>query len=251
MTNTCTIDNFLLAFWTCAQVNNNLNLLIEDLPSDFRDEIIQIIECIETNNWNRAKSIWLSKILYSEYDLTCKCDECIELTENKIISNNSISTFGSEYEFFLNPIIQIQKYNLILSCSSICPLNNVSKNSVSFNFEKINDTVSLILMDKKKCNQCRSNINTECVFVKKPPWIFIQIIDKVPIYTDELPKLLIINEVSYQFLCATIHTNSPNHFRSVFYLNNNFFLIDDLKSGKIETKIPRIKVVTCFYYKSE
>ena len=173
------------------------------------------------------------------------------LTDNKIISNNTISTYGSEYEFFLNPIIQLQKYRLVLSCSSICPKNKLTKDSVSFNFKKKNDEVSLSFTEKNNCDHCKGKINIESVFFKSPPWIFIQIIDKVPIFLDDLPKVLIINEIKYQFLCATIHTNSPNHFRSIFFLDNNYFLIDDLKTNKIDTKIPHIKVITCFYFKSD
>ena len=251
LTNTCTIDYFLLAFWTCAHINKNIMQYIGGLSFEFGNDILQIIDCIEHINWNRAKSIWLSKILYWEYDLTCKCEDCIVLTDNKIISNNTISTYGSEYEFFLNPIIQLQKYRLVLSCSSICPKNKLTKDSVSFNFKKKNDEVSLSFTEKNNCDHCKGKINIESVFFKSPPWIFIQIIDKVPIFLDDLPKVLIINEIKYQFLCATIHTNSPNHFRSIFFLDNNYFLIDDLKTNKIDTKIPHIKVITCFYFKSD
>jgi hypothetical protein len=51
---------------------------------------------------------------------------------------------------------------------------------------------------------------------------------------------------NYKLLTATIHLNS--HFRAVFYLNNEFFLIDDLNPTKITKKLPKLKVGTCFFY---
>ena len=103
-----------------------------------RNHIANIIHCIEINEWNKAKSIWLSKILYCNYDFKCKCEECGDLTKNK-----TISTHGSEYEFFLEPIIKFQKYNLILRCLSECKMNGGIKESVSLHFKKIDDHVSL------------------------------------------------------------------------------------------------------------
>ena len=43
----------------------------------------------------------------------------------------------------------------------------------------------------------------------------------------------------------TIH--AKNHFRSIFYLNSKFYLVDDL-SKNIVTKLPKLKVVTSFYF---
>ena len=87
----------------------------------------------------------------------------------------------------------------------------------------------------------------ECIFENPPPWLFIQTYKTKAIYVNELPKLLTINDLNYQILCVTIHTKTPEHFRSIFYLNSRFYLIDDLKHT-IETKIPVKQIVTCFYY---
>ena len=239
---TCTIDNFLLAFWTCTKMNGKITEHISNLPYPERNHIIDIINCVEKKEWNKAKSIWISKIINSDCDLTGK---------NSIIKNKTISTYGSEYEFFLNFIIQFQKYKLTYTCSACCSMNNTTKESVSINFVKNNVVVFMNLTERDKCSKCKAKKNNECLFLKTPPWLFIQKIDTAPIYVNELPKIITISRESFLFLCATIHTDSPNHFRSIYYLNNEYFLVDDLKAGEIDEHMPHLKVVTCFYYKTK
>ena len=65
----------------------------------------------------------------------------------------------------------------------------------------------------------------------------------------ELPKQLVIGFKKYVLLSSTIHLD--NHFRSIFYINKEFSLIDDLNPTKIIKKIPKIKIVACFYYNSD
>jgi hypothetical protein len=50
----------------------------------------------------------------------------------------------------------------------------------------------------------------------------------------------------YQFLSATIILSY--HFRALFYLNKEYFLVDDLNASKMIKKIPKLKTATCFYY---
>ena len=69
--------------------------------------------------------------LFDVYSIDCDCVEC-----KNIFSENAISTSGSEYEFFFEPIIQIQAYNFLSMCSIKCDLNNITKESVALTFEK-------------------------------------------------------------------------------------------------------------------
>ncbi len=62
----------------------------------------------------------------------------------------------------------------------------------------------------------------------------------------ELPKQLVIGFKKYVLLSSTIHLD--NHFRSIFYINKEYFLLDDLNPAKMIKKIPKIKINTCFYY---
>ena len=52
------------------------------------------------------------------------------------------------------------------------------------------------------------------------------------IYFNELPKEIIIDNVSYKLLCATIYTT--RHFLSIFEINNQAFLVDDLNQSMIQ-----------------
>jgi hypothetical protein len=52
---------------------------------------------------------------------------------------------------------------------------------------------------------------------------------------------IITNQLNYQFLCSIL---LRNHFREIFYLNNEYFLIDVLNSIKMLKKIPKLKIVT-------
>ena len=137
ITNTCTIDYFLLALWASSSLNSKIIELI--LTSTFinRHNIVEIINFFQNNEWNKAKTTWLLNMLSLDYSIDCTCDHCVS-----VLSNGSISTFGSEYEFFLSPLIKLQKYNLLMTCTDSCNQNNIMKESVSLNFQKINNNVS-------------------------------------------------------------------------------------------------------------
>ena len=98
--NTCTIDYFLLSLWACFRLNNKISNEILHLSFDKTQYLIEIINSIEFIQWNKAKSIWILMFLFDVHSIDCDCVEC-----RNILSKNEISTFGSEYEFFLEPII--------------------------------------------------------------------------------------------------------------------------------------------------
>jgi hypothetical protein len=239
--NTCTIDYFLLSLWACFRLNNKISNEILHLSFDKSQYLIDIINSIEFIQWNKAKSIWILMFLFDVYSIDCDCVEC-----KNIFSRNEISTFGSEYEFFLEQIIQIQEYTFLSMCSIECDLNNITKKSVALTFEKDKKKVNLLFKHKLPCRNCRSNVNAQFIqFKNNPPWVFVQTNDS-EIYVQEVPKILTIGLKNYKLLTATIHLN--NHFRAVFYLNNEFFLIDDSNPTKINKKLPKLKVGTCFFY---
>jgi hypothetical protein len=242
LSNTCTIDYFLLCLWTCTRLKTKINDEINRLRFPKRQDLIDIITSIEFIQWNKAKSIWIQQFLFEHYDHDCDCAECMELfPENKFIS-----TFGSEYEFFLEPLIKLQEYDYFSFCSNNCNLNGMTKKSVALTFEKENKKVNILFTGKIPCRDCHSSVIAEfSEFKNNPPWLFIQT-NKSTIYVQELPKVVKLGVKNYQFLCSTILLS--NHFRGVFYLNNEYLLIDDLNSSKILKKIPKLKIVTCFYY---
>ena len=82
-------------------------------------------------------------------------------------------------------------------------------------------------------------------FKNNPPWLLIQTYQS-RIYIQEIPKEVKLRDKNYQFLCSTILLS--NHFRGIFYLNNEYFLIGDLNLSKMLKKITKLEIVTCFYY---
>ena len=207
----------------------------------FKYNLIDTIQSIENKDWNHAKSIWIFKVLNLKPNCACLCED----SECEDILKKQISTYGSEYEFFLEPCNRFQTYIINLSCSPCCAFNNNQKNSVSLSFIKKNSLVSLEYTCHANCNSCKNKILLDINFLFDPPWIFIQTNLKMPIYVNELTKSLVFGNKSYQFLSATIY--SKKHFRAIFSLNNSFYLFDDL-SKTISQKIPKIKVVTSFYF---
>ena len=91
-----------------------------------------------------------------------------------VLSNGSISRFGSEYEFFVSTLIKLQKNNLLMTCTDSCNQNNIMKELVSLNFQKINNNVSLIFSNKINCSVCLKKVVFECIFENPPPSLFIQ-----------------------------------------------------------------------------
>ena len=59
ITNTCSIDYFLLATWLSSKLSFNFSNIINDNKEkeNFISGVAYTIESIENNEWNRAKSI--------------------------------------------------------------------------------------------------------------------------------------------------------------------------------------------------
>jgi hypothetical protein len=158
ITNTCTIDNFLLAFWVSSQLNNSILNLCS------RNDLLDIINSFQHIEWNKAKSIWLQEFIYcSEFDFGCRCSEC-EFSLKTFKINKTVDTFDSEYEYFLHPIIYFLKYNLFSCCSNDCSSNNKLKQSISFLFVKVNSLVSLTYAKEKRGKSCNNEIRIDVSF---------------------------------------------------------------------------------------
>lgn len=101
-------------------------------------------------------------------------------------------------------------------------------NSELIFFNKINNQVTLHARYFSNCDQCKNSISTEIHFINDPNFIFIEAAH-ANIFINDLPKVINIKNRIYQLLCATFHIHKGNgHFVGCFYLNNNFYIIDDL-----------------------
>jgi hypothetical protein len=86
-------------------------------------------------------------------------------------------------------------------------------------------------------------------FVSKPFCLFVQVCEKSnnKINIGDIPLEIIIDGTEFQFLCATIFVNK-NHFKAIFRLNGQNYLIDDFKAS-FNKNIPKNMILdTVFYY---
>ena len=111
-------------------------------------------------------------------------------------------------------------------CTVNCALNNKIKHSVSLLFRKKHGTVCLEYSKLDTCDACKKKINIDVSLLFDPIWLYVQTNQNNSIYATEVPKVLQLSNSTFQFLCATIHYK--NHFRSIFYLNSSYYLVDDL-----------------------
>ncbi len=81
LSNTCTIDYYLFSLWVMNKQNMSIFEEFKSFDSNKYKLIKSITSNIEQNNWNKAKELWILKIM--NYDIS-------------YIDNNDISLFGSE-----------------------------------------------------------------------------------------------------------------------------------------------------------
>jgi hypothetical protein len=75
-----------------------------------KQNFFNIINSIEFIQWNKAKSIWILNILLSECSFDCNFEECIVYFSK----TKSISTYGSEYEFFYIQLLKFKNIHFFL-----------------------------------------------------------------------------------------------------------------------------------------
>ena len=137
--NACTIDYFLLALWTSSKLSKNI--LINLKNSDIKEKIASIIGFIDSNNWNKAKSIWLLDV----------CKLCVSQDEN---GNHSICTFGTEMERFINFIKPIQSFESQVVCNNQLCMRSLTRTINDLYLSKVGEDVVFNFFLKKKCSYC-------------------------------------------------------------------------------------------------
>ncbi len=234
MLNTCTIDYFLLAIWLSCNISDKVktSLLVSRLP--FTCPLITITRLVDKLSWNEAKKLWLLNV--------CKFQFTVNRNKKK-----TISTFGTEYEFFISYLQEFQRYELNESCQNKKCRKSSTFLPTSLYFEKDekNNTILNVHLNKI-CNKCEGNVDNKSNLLHNPGWLLVESGHKQHLKVCELPRSLSFNNQIYNLLCATFCNSS--HFRAVFYLNNIYFLVDDLKHTEITDQIPNHKIVTSFYY---
>ena len=157
LSNTCTIDNFLFAFWILYKSD----ILFLDLEMNEKSKtIIEIVKNIDKLNWDKAREIWVNEIMnYKEYPI-----------------NNSISLYGSDRERFYSYLHDFQQHSVFQLCRQNCNANNkiIFNDSVEIAFQKKKGKVELFSGISGRCSICRSSLTSNIRFQKKPSFIFVQ-----------------------------------------------------------------------------
>lgn len=241
ITNTCTIDYFLLAIWYSSQLSDNCKLFLEKHKKNNKTlEIVErIITLIDQLQWDRAKTIWILEMLKIQPDS----------------ESNTFSLFGSEYESIIKHFTQFQKVSYIcLNCKKSARFPH---RDFSFSKNEQNRCDHNISMEKK-CNYCVLTINPK--FENPPPFIFFETLNinnLTELNVNDFPLIINIDNLIYKLLCCSIHYPSPDdeetqilsHFKAIFRLNDTFFEVDDLdRSKKLKTISLNHITSTVFYY---
>ena len=207
-----------------------------------KENLNQIFSNVNQNKWDEAKTIWLLDFL--------------NLKPNKEVS--SFNAMSDSFNVFGRFIEHQQTYNLKLCCSTCKRIKNKLGSSITF--EKIDKNKAIYEFEYESCRNCCKKMDLmDLQFRSVPAWLYLD-----TVYGDNqlnnnlghtmLPKKLKINNYTYQLLLAQIiiisdDINIANHFKGIFLINNNFYLIDDLQKGASNLKIPKnTKVTSCLYY---
>lgn len=114
-------------------------------------------------------------------------------------------------------------------------------------FEKIGSkTVLNILCEQKNCRFCGHIFKNETRFKTTPPFLWVQTNAIQSFSINDLPKILKIDSNSYRFVCSNFKS-SFNHFKSLFYLNDTFYQIDDRNTKELLVRKRLNGIDSCFY----
>jgi hypothetical protein len=229
----CSINYFLYSLWSSAKLNPNFFVEIElrqskdDLERNLFNDIFEIINLIENNDWAKAQFHWLNK--------------CIGLTPT-IISNKSseINCYGTLFDLFLKKMQELQKYRFI---KAQCPCRHVFEENLrsELNMEIISEFHNKELKYQCKCNDI---LPVQIKFEKNPLWLIAEMpaqhlsnaIDIRTILTD----LNFDANNKFQLLCIIVFIKADkqnglkiDHFNGIYNFNKTYYLVDDLNSNEV------------------
>jgi hypothetical protein len=104
-----------------------------------------------------------------------------------------------------------------------------------------------ILPEARICSKCKETYIEHKHFLDCPPFLVIHVDAKNYFRVNEIPLSLSLNNRDYKFLCCNFKSSTV-HFKAIFYINDEFVLVDDLNHTLINTNLPSHTVDVCFYY---
>ncbi len=166
------------------------------------------------------------------------------------------TTKGNEYSNFLRHLNIYQKHKIQQQCSESCSENNriLLIDFTELYFQKNqNNQLAILKSFSNVCYTCESLRSLNLKFDYNPNFIFFQINGRA--FLTDVPKNINIDNTEFKLLCVTVHQN--NHFFGIYYLNNNFYAVDDLDQSMTQLPNPYScrnefyskKATTCMYYK--
>jgi hypothetical protein len=238
VTNTCTIDNFLFAFWVISKLDQRL---IQFLPeSDITAPLKKIITEIDNIQWDSARQIWYTEVMKQK------------------ITKQEISFFGTVQEFFIKFLYHYQQHDIIQQCMEGCLKNKTEvlhRESSILLLGKIRKIgTRLVNGCKHKCEICKQRVISEIKFHNQPSFLILETESRLKFF--DLDEEMIISTFRFKLLCVILHVNS-NHFVSIFKINQTLCLVDDLsKNAKVlspdsKNKIPYLdkNLSSAMYYR--
>jgi hypothetical protein len=101
----CSFNYFLLSLWTSSKFNSKISLEIErrmsknDTQINIYNEIYQVINYIDSNDWTKAKYHWHHK--------------CLGILPQVLSKSLEYRCIGTISAFFLKIMLDFQKYKLV------------------------------------------------------------------------------------------------------------------------------------------
>jgi hypothetical protein len=242
ITNTCSFDYILFGLWFSTKLSERVKNVLADNSSlrDFdRQALNTVIDFIEQNKWNEAKSIWILEIL--------------KMTPN---APHSFSTYNASYNSIGRIISEQQKYIAEAKCE-FCSHEERDKQLMHFYFNTdINNNLIHTFSHGYECPLCEQTMNTrKGRFISTPAWLVFDINYKdhsTNVNCYDVPKLITVNEFTFKLLCCQIHTNEASktsaHFKGIFLIEDIFYMVDDLNIKKRPNIPKKQKVSSCLYY---
>jgi len=152
--NTCTIDYFLLGLWYATKIKIWFKTRLELINLNIKNLVLLIVDLIDKNEWNKAKSIWIVDVL--------------KKTTNE---NGVYDLFGDQTEVADIFLQTQQTYESFLNCS--CGRNHSFGGEI-ISFVKNGAEVSFSIK-KIKCNRCKiiTFVNTKFLLQESGPLFLI------------------------------------------------------------------------------
>ena len=220
VSNTCTIDNYLFALWVLSKLMPNFNIDIAKF--EYASTLIDIIQNIDVYNWDNARQLWYTRVM-----------------KKNIRNKNHLSFFGTVEDYVLKFFYNYQNHDLVQKCTIGCLLNGntiISENSYILYFGKIrNIGVDIVTDSLHKCSRCKMRTTCYVRFKNSPILIFLETMSHFKY--KELPKTFEFDNKNYQLLCVIFHRPDIEHFVSVFEIENNQYLVDNM----VKNKAPLLK----------